>query len=193
MLSNNPRQDLFVFRIPSNFFDKDIVSKYDALLNQYDMTLGSIADVVNESIQAVTFPGFEFTPIEQAQQRDGYSSSTEYFRQNENIQQIVQKTVTVTFRHVSGYLTYFCLLEHYFQAYSFKTDKKNFGTWPVQILDMQGNIIYTLNMKRMLFTGISDLALSYTNTDRSFLSFECTFYYSEFDTVFSLPELNLKS
>lgn len=193
MLSNNPRQDLFVFRIQPEFFDADIVKKYDALLRQYDMTFDTIESVINESIQGVTFPGFEFTPIEQVQQRNDYSSSPEYFRQNENIQSIVQKTITVTFRHVNGYLSYFCLLEHFFKLYSFPETKRHLGTWPIQILDLYGNVVYTLNMKRMLFTGISDLALSYTNTDRSFISFECTFYYSEFDTVFSLPELNLKS
>jgi len=190
MLITNPRQDLFAFNFPSTFFDTEILAKYDKLVQYYNIPYRNMKDVINASIMNISTPAFEYTPIEQIQNA-GSTAYNQYKRSNENIQNLIQKTFTVSIKHVSGYLTYYCMLEHYFKFYSRQSDKRNLGTFPMQTLDELGNTICTIKHNRVLFTGITGLDLAYSNSDRSFISFDCSFYYSDFDTSITIPEPKL--
>lgn len=198
MLSINPRQDLFKFRFPDTFFNASILAKYDSFLKQYPSVITDMKTLVNEAILEVSLPELSYTPLEQQTPKKqsnnpAISVSPNYSRGNENVQNVVQKTFTVSVRHTEAYLTYFCLLEHFYNAYDFQnTNKKNFGTFPVQTLTAEGYATMTINFEKVLFTGLSGLPLSYANTDRSFQTFDCTFFFSTFNTTITLPELNLK-
>lgn len=193
MATLNPRQDLFRYSLPQQFFDKDIIAKYNAYLARFDYEYDSIDDFVNESIQSITLPSFEYTPIEQ-QSKGGISAFPVYKPNPQNIQNLPSKTLTVTFRHSDAYITYWLMLEHFFKRYDANEYKHaHFGSMSVQTLSSLGHIVSTMTFEQSLFTGMSELPLSYSNQDRAFDTFTCTFYYSSFNTSFSIPELNLKS
>lgn len=190
----NPRQDLFSVFLTDQFFEDSIISKYNDFLKQYPYTIDNMSDVINESIQEIELPAFGYQPIEQ-NSTSGYSALLNYLRPNENIQNLFEKTFTISFRHTEGYLTYFCMLEHFFQFYDFTTgqSKKDLGTLPLQTLLPDGQIVSTINFERVLLTGISGLPLSYSNEDRSFRTFDLTFQYSTLSTSFNVPERKLST
>lgn len=185
----NPRQDLFKFFFPSTVFDDKIIDKYNDFLNQYPYTIDNIVDVINESIQEIELPQFGYQPIEQLS--GGNPPQNWYHRSNENIQNLIEKTFTVSMRHGEGYLTYFCMLEHFFKYYSFGEKTPDLGNFPIQTLLADGQIVTTVVFEDVLFTGISGLPLSYSNEDRTFKNFDLTFQYSKLHTTFSIPHRKL--
>jgi hypothetical protein len=190
----NPRQDLFKFRFPSTVVKPKIYEKYNAYLAQVPRVQDDIVAALNESIQGLTLPGVGYTPITQTATRaPGYVKSAQNIISSESVQALMDKTITITIRHTEAYLTYFLMLEVFYDAYDFTTPMKSrtFGTFPVQTLNLAGNPIYTILFKDILFTSISELSLSYTQTDRSFQTFDCTFMFSTFDTTFEIPSLKL--
>lgn len=190
----NPRSDLFIFQFPSNFVQPSIAEKYNTYLKQFPRVQDTIIDVLNENIQGITMPSFQYDPIQQNKIRNpGYVGSQESYVSNESVQNVIDKTFTVTIRHIDGYLSYFAMLEVFFGAYNFTEQTPNsghFGTFNVRTLSVDGYAMYTFKMHRMIMSGLDQLSLTFGKMDRSFQTFDVTFRYSEFDTEFTIPDLN---
>lgn len=172
----------------------DISKKYNDYLRQYPYVQTSMIDVLNESIQSLSLPAFGYNSINylQTRQPGSYSSTAENVISNENPQNLAEKTFTISIRHCDAYLTYFAMLEIFFNAYDFANkNTKHFGTFVIETLSATGHVIYQLELQRVIFTGISELQLSYAQTDRTFQTFDCTFMYSEFSTAIAIPQLKL--
>lgn len=193
MLSINPRNDLFRFYFPENFFRPSIINKYTRFLKQEYYYFDDFQDVINESIKELVFPSVQYTPQEQIQSGTSGNNSANniYYRTPENIQRLQEKTVEVTLRHTDGYITYFCLLEHFYFYFNPENNKERIGNMSLQTLSSDGYVMTTLYFKNCIFTGISELPLSYANQDRPESTFTITFYFNLFDTTFSLPKKDI--
>ena len=67
MLSLAPRHDQFRFLFPKDYFPKEVLDKYDAILAKNQAVLTSSIDYLNESVAGVNFPGIQNLIQEQPQ------------------------------------------------------------------------------------------------------------------------------
>lgn len=197
MLSNNALSDKFSLLFTEDFFINSICDRYDLLLKQKNYPLISIRDMIKESIQSVEIPSFAYEPISQTIQ-DNNNAGTDYQSTGKESEQRLadQKRVSINFRHTTGYLTYFCLLEHYFMHYSMgtnnQTKRKPFTSIVLTTYSRLNQPFARMYYRQCLFLAIPSLFLSYANTQRSYTEFTCVFSYNELQPSIDVPETILK-
>lgn len=194
MLSNNPRIDKFLLIFSDDFFIPEIINKYDQILKQLNYPLLSIKDMIKESIKNVETPEFAYTPIEQIVQDGNYSGFPDAKVSPMSEQQLSEsKTIDVTFRHSDGFLTYWCLLEHFYARYAMGPNNKRgpFSSLILQTYSQKGFPSARIYYEQMLFKKIPAILFDYSSPDRNILEFTCSFHYNTFSTSIMLPELNI--
>lgn len=196
MFSNNPRKDLFEIILPDSFFIEDVTHKYDQIIKQRRYPLDDMKSVLYESIQSFNTPDFGYQLIEQ-QTHDGNSNvgQTNQIAPKTSAQQVTEKTFSVSFRMVDGYLNYFYLLELFFTRFQFGENAKlrgQFGNLMLKLKRPDGDMMYIVNYQKCSLIGVPSLDLAYNSPTRDFLEFSCTFGFSEFSTSLNIPELKLK-
>lgn len=192
MFSNNPRADLFKLNLPDSFFIPEITDKYNEYLSQFPRVLGSIEAVINESIQSFISPEFGYTAIEQQSNIQG-GAITNYTASKLNEQQLAEKTLQIVFRHTEAYLTYWCMMEHFFHRYRIgeQSARKPWGDLILITTLDDGIPLCKIIFQNVLFNGIDNLNLSFNSLISQFDTFTCTFTYSTLQNSIIIPELKL--
>ena len=196
MLSNNSSSDKFNLLFTEDFFIDSICDKYNLMLKAKNYPLETIQDMIKESIQTVELPGFEYEPLSQTI-IDGANATTSSLTVNKTSEQNLaeQKRITVNFRHSDGYLTYFCLLEHYFARYIMgvkNVNRKPFDSMVVSTYSRLNVPMCRLYFKKCLFVSMPQLVMSYSNVQRDFSEFSCGFTYNILETAIEIPDVKLK-
>lgn len=195
MLSLSPRYDLFKFELPKDFIPEEVEDKYRKVLNRNAAVITNPIDYLNESIQAVTFPGISDLNIVQEQhgRNDGVRSLGRLnvepkhdinYRSSSNPLENIAKEFKVTFRMNQGLYNYFILYESIFYKF-LKT--KNYISEPVfmvDILDESGRITSRIKLLDLLIDGIDGLDFSYSKIERDAGTFDITFKFNNIDFVF---------
>tara|TARA_Y100000385_G_C13073234_1_gene630081 strand:- start:1077 stop:1652 length:576 start_codon:yes stop_codon:yes gene_type:complete len=186
------RSDLFRVEIPKVFLPDFIKNKYSPYIHRMPTIISDASDLINASIQTVTVPAVSFDPVTQA--RSSIKSNppnrrrgdNRTFRDSKDPNSLVEKTFTITFKLYDGFINYWILLEAFYYYYN----PENFNTYtfdiPVRIHDSEGNLMYSIKYKDVLFTGMSQFELSYSDNIQQFKTFECNFTYNEFDFNFEI-------
>jgi len=174
----NPRNNLFNFQFNKPFMTEEIRNKYYDYLNKVKGSpIKEPLDLINYSIQGINLPGLTSDLTEQ---------STMYGRKKTHRntihpQELYSKEMTVTFKMFDGFINYFILLDLLNHYYSFDTKDKYIPDQRVYLLDGDGNQIVTINLKRILFTSISDLSLNFSSNVPEFATFDITLIYNELE------------
>lgn len=193
MLSNNTLFDKFMLTFTDDFFIKEICDKYDLLLKQKRYPFDSIKQMIIESIQTVDSPAFSYEPIEQIV-ADNNQAGTGMITTPKTSEQALaeQKRLTVNFRHSDGFLTYFCLLEHYFAHFAFgKTslaNRKPFTSMTLTTYSRNLQPMVRIYFQKCLFMSMPELTLSYGSNQRTFSDFSCTFAYTTLQPALDIPD-----
>lgn len=191
MFSVNPRQDQFQLIIPKEFHIQKLVDKYDKFINLKPHVLKSITEILQETIQNVTFPGAERMTVTQSISNLPRVIETQH-ASTEDMQMLIKdKTVTVEFRHVNGYLNYWYMRELFTERFAILDKRQYIPNMLLNIMDDNRHIMFTICMSKLLFKSISDLPLSYNITSRDFHTFSCVFTYNSFEPMFDLPTTKL--
>jgi hypothetical protein len=183
----NSGANSFKVEIPRPFIPKHIKQKYQSYLKRLPTPIADISDLINHTIQSVTVPSVSYDPIVQQQTKEnprdpkarGFSRS---FRSTVSDKELVDKTFSITFKMVDGYLNYWIMQEVFWHYYDFRNDNTYTYNIPIRILDADGIVMFSSQYSGVLFTGLGELELSYANNIREFKSFDCNFTYQTFDT-----------
>lgn len=190
MLSLDPRPDLFRTRLPDEFFDDDIMKKYDVFTKRREYTFDDFKTVINHSIQSIDIPAFGVNVSFQEQLlSDGFAEKPVV--QAASIHRGVDNTFTLTIRHTEAYMTYWCLVEHWFKRNQLgpNGNRKPFEFLLLEVLDYKQQSIAKLEFEKVLFTGVDGLSLAYNQVDRVSNTFSVSFSYASLKPKFSIPEL----
>ncbi len=195
----NSRSDLFKVEFPRTFIPKAIKDKYAQYVFRMPTMINDVTDLINYTIQTVTIPTMNYTPVEQVkpdvksplQQSNtnpnslGSSSTdaarTRRWRSSGNYQEIFTKEFTVTFQLVDGHVNYWILLDTLLYYYDPTTKSRFTENIPVRILDSEGNLMFTAMFMDCLYTGLSEYQLSYSDLSQEFKTFDATFQYNTLD------------
>lgn len=192
----NARSDLFKVEFPRNFITQSLKDKYAPYVFRMPTMINDVSDLINYTIQTVTIPTMNFTPVEQVKPEGKNrfiqeepspnalgQSSTEAgrirrWRSSQNIQEIFTKEFTVTFQLIDGHINYWILLDTLLYYYDFKNKERFTENIPVRILDAEGNVMFTAQFVDCLFTGLTEYQLSYSDLSQEFKTFDATFQYN---------------
>lgn len=196
MLQNNPKQNLFGFQLPPDFFLPEIVDKYNKVIKAMGGTFDNIEDVINESIQEVRIPSLGYEIIKQFD--TGLQNQSLPDLQIKDL--VDQNQITVVFRHTDGYLSYFCLLEHFYRLFQHARDNSVVGQsvketikrkvdLPLILLQRNGNPIFIAIYKWVFMLSMPSLTFTYATQNREYITFEVNFGFYEFSTKVDLPKI----
>lgn len=192
MVAANPQFNLFKFELPSDFFKNGITDKYDEWLTIHPLNVDSIGSAINQSIQTITLPSLGLDPTVQQQPAIGGSIevSTSTVQPYESL--IEDKNFSITMKHTNGFMTYFNMLEHYFQyANGTNGTLADYSTVPpfiVSILDINRNVLFDFTFTGVTFIGMDELELSKSRITNEFTTFQCRFRFNSFSLSFHTPE-----
>lgn len=201
MLSLSPRADLFVFHFPKDFLPKEIEEKYTRIINRDKSVIQTPIDYLNESIQAIDFPGMSDLITEQAQhspehpenhneQRGlkGKRINVEPGRNNvsyspKNILSQLAGEFTVTFRKNQGLYNYFMIYETIFHKIlkEYANVEKPDDVFYIDILDESSTIIGRIKLFQPRIDGIDGLQFNYNKLERQTETFDLKFRFNNID------------
>lgn len=199
MLSLAPRSDQFRFLFPKDYFPKEVLDKYDAVLNKNSAVIRSSIDYLNESIAGITFPGMENLLIEQGQVARNIIEETPSIGGKINIEPYhphrtytsdnplakIEQEFRVSLRKNQGLLNYWMIYETIFHRYIkpelFENDHEVFEFF---ILDESGIPTVKVLLYQPKISGIDGLEFSYDKVERQKETFDVTFNFNNIDIDF---------
>jgi hypothetical protein len=157
--------------------------------------INDVTDLINYTIQTVTIPTMNYTPVEQVKPEvkgnqpveispNSLGSSqteaarTRRWRSSQNYQEIFTKEFQVTFQLIDGHVNYWIMLDTLLYYYDFRNKERFTESIPVRILDSEGNVMFTALFLDSLFTGLTEYQLSYSDLSQEFKTFDATFQFN---------------
>lgn len=195
MLSLSPRYDLFKFSLPKDFLPKDVEEKYQGLLAKNAGVLTTPIDYLNESIQAINFPGISDIIVTQIQHSSNDIKRTlgklnvepkreQIYSSTANPLDKIEQSFKVTFRMNQGLYNYFMLYETTFHQICKPQEHKHQPVFFIELMDEDGVVTSRIIFKNVLIDGIDGLEFSFNKVERDSGTFDVTFKFSNIDFEF---------
>jgi len=177
----NPRMNLFKFEFTKNFMPMDIRNKYYKYLNHViGSPISEPLDYINYGIQGINLPGLSYDPVEQI----GEYGRIRKHRSSIHDQEMYAKEMTVTFRMMDGFINYWIMvdiLRYYYDYYGESKETRYIPDQQLEIIDGDGHVITSVDLRRVLYTNISDLNLNFSSNNPEFNTFDVTLVYNELE------------
>lgn len=168
--------DKFIFTFPLNFIPKTIIEKYSTYIKRLPSVFEKVEDLINFSIQKISFVSLSFDPVIQA--RNQYSDNRSY-KASIPITSLYQRELTVTLQLVEGYINYFILYDTFNYWYEFREDSQmHLPDFMITFTDNQNLVISRAFLREPLFKSLSELTLSYNENTQEFKTFDCSFSFN---------------
>lgn len=182
----NARTDLFLVNLPKTFFPEIITDKFKGYLDRLPRVNQTARGLVNDSIQSITIPNINYDPAVQI--RTGLNQRKRgdqvRYRTSTELQDLYDNSFTITMRAKDGHINYWIMLDLFLYHYSFPNSNQFIFDLPIGILDSFGNIIFTVILKKCLFTGLSEYELNFSSNTNSFKTFDANFAFNELNFQF---------
>jgi hypothetical protein len=143
----------------------------------------SILDYINSTIKDVVFPSASFETHEQHLKRGKIVN----WKDSKSVFDTFTNELDVTFRSVDSHLNYFILLQILIEFY-LNNNKEQIDMFHIEILDKDGDLIYTIIFEEILLKGISEMRLGYQLYDVGEKLFTITFKFNFIDIRWELTD-----
>jgi hypothetical protein len=176
----------FIFNLPVDFIESYLYEQFDKLLEKNFIAYDSVIDYLNSTIKEIVFPSASFETKEQNLRRGkvvGWKDSKSVFDTFTN-------ELDITFRAVDSYLNYFIMLQILIEFY-LNNQKEQIPMFHLEILDKDGNLIYTIIFEEILLKSIGEIRLGYQMYDVGEKTFTITFKYNFIDIRWELNDNDL--
>lgn len=190
-----PRFDLFSFKFPVNFIPQELNEKYFEIMNKNNKNfISNPLDMLNESLNGISFPGLSNTTVIQNigfRRGDLMTSTSEKtFNNPTNPLNFIDKTITMSFRHMQGFLNYFLLYE----IFLWKKDPKNRNKYnddlfTIDIIDSDGVVVSQIILFQPIMDEIDKLEMEFSKIERANEMFTLTFRFTNIDMEFQPIQL----
>lgn len=177
----NARNDLFQFQFPKTFFPDEIAERWIKYIERVPTNIMDVRDFLNMTIQGVNTSSLTYDP---AVQGGTQKRAERQWRASTPVSQTSSKELTVTFQLIDGYANYFLLMELFDYWYSFYTDVNYISDFTLFTIDGDGNRLLQFDMADVLFTGMNELQLNYSDNVQQFNSFDATFTFNRYQIKF---------
>lgn len=181
----NAKLNQFCIWLPKNFFYPEIIQKWTPVVKRLKLQYESLEDFVNASIQSVTFPEMNLPLVEQQQAQYPIQ-----WRPGKELEPLLDKTITITFKMLEGFITYWIIFE---QIETYLRYKENQPWWPsayVSFLDHNGFELVAFEFEKITPIGLSQFDVSYSQVTAEFSSFRLAMHYNRFKIISRLDDNN---
>lgn len=178
----------FIFNFPVDFIEPHLYEQFQKLMDKNFIPYESVIDYINSTIKEVVFPSASFENKEQTLRRGkkvGWKDSKSVFDTFTN-------ELDITFRSVDSWLNYFIMLQILMEFY-LNNDKNQIPMFTLEIIDKDGNLIYTIIFEEVLLKSIGEIRLGYQQYDIAEKTFSVTFRYNFIDIRWELDDDDIKT
>lgn len=183
----NSQNNQFIFNLPQGFITKDIEEKFQILLDKNFVPYNDVMDYLSSTIKDVIFPSVSYDKVSQTK----FHGKKVNFRETGNVADKFQGELDISFRSVDSHLNYFIMLE-ICNRYYLQDNPNYLPEITIKILDKDGDLVYTILLKQVIVSSLSELRLSYNATDFSEQTFSLQFSYNFIDITWSIDQDELK-
>lgn len=174
MTLSNLQQNFTIWWGP-NFFYPEVNERWLPIIRRQMYPWVSVSDYMLAQIQSFSLPSISMKSV--TQQGGRYVINK---RSGNNLEEAMEKTLTITFKLTEGYTSYFIMrqqLDLYYQI--IKTKPLYMSPINVELLDDSGHAIITYEQEQITPTNLSELNLSYAAKLGSYNTFtlECSYNY----------------
>jgi len=181
----NAKLNQFTIWFPKDFFYPEIRERWTPVVKRLKLQYQSLEDFFNASVQSVTFPEVTLGPVTQPQ--------TMYqirYRGAKELEPILDKNITVTFKLIEGFITYWMLFEQ-IEMYQLYSDTNPF--WPsmyVSFLDHHGFELVNFEFQKIVPNSLSQFNVSYASVASDFNTFTLNLLYNRYKITRRLDDKN---
>lgn len=179
----NSQNNQFIFLLPSDFIDKEMYDRLQKIIDNLHMPYDNILDYINSTIKEITFPSLSFDTKEMTKK---YGKKIEY-KEAGNVFDKFQNELDITFKSVDSHMNYFMMVQILIEYYM--NNREQYLPYiSLQVIDIYGNLIYTILFKDIIFKSLSELRMSYNVQEADEKTFSITFRYNWLDIIWELKD-----
>lgn len=162
----------FRFNFPNDFISEEVNDKLTRFMDKNFIPYDQPIDYLNSTIKEIVFPSMQ---IEGSEQTHRFSKKIEY-KPTQNIHDLNAPELDITFRSVDSNANYFMLRQILTEYYN--NTRKYYMPWlTIDILDKDGDVIYVVKLRSVLWKSESELRLAYQVQDITEQTFSLTFKF----------------
>jgi hypothetical protein len=173
----------FIFNFPQDFVSRRLETQFQILMDKNHIPYNDVIDYINACIKDIVFPSVSYDMAEQR----AYHGKKINWREAGNVMDKFQGEIDVTFRSVDSHLNYFMVLQ---VLNDFYLNKKNYlDILNIKVLDKDGDLIYTILLKEVIYKSLGELRMAYYATDFNEQTFTIQFAYNFINIIWELNEI----
>lgn len=173
----------FIFGFPIDFIEPFLYEQFKKLMDKNFIPYESVLEYINSTIKEIVFPGVQYD-IKEQKLRYG---KTVGWKDSKTSFDTFTNELDITFRSVDSHLNYFMLLQICTEFY-LNNDKEQIPFFKLEVLDKDGNLIYTVLFKEVLLKSISENRMGYNVYTVAEKTFSITFRYNFIDVRWELDD-----
>lgn len=177
----------FEFNFPLTFVPESVEKRYLGYLKAKRKMHSSVLDFLNSTILNLSFPSITFNTVNNPQIKHRKNIS---WKAVDNINDLFEKTITVTVRDVDAHINYFILLDCLSYKY-LDTDTTYDENVIVTIVNENRNALYQIQFRDVIWLGMSDISLAYNVVDMGTDTFTLQFTYNYIDIVWVAEDTDI--
>jgi hypothetical protein len=181
----NAKLNQFTIWFPKNFLYPEVVKRWTPVVKRLKLQYDSLEDFLNASIQSVTFPEIALPLMRQ--QESQYPID---WRGGKELEPLLTKTVTVTFKMIEGFITYWMIFD---QIEEYLRYQESNPWWPpmyVSFLDHHGFELVVFEFEKITPIGMSAFDVGYSSVAAEFSPFRLSMHYNRFKMIRRLDDEN---
>ena len=171
----------FIFQLPVDFMPPYLYEKFQMFLDNNRMPYDNAMDYLNSTIKEINFPGADFPMVTQ---NIKYGKTVDY-KSSKNLFDLYSHDLSILYRSVDSHTNYF-MMQEIMQEFYQNTRKLYVPQFALNILDKNGDLIYTVIFKNILLKSIGEIRLSYNKQDFGENTFTLSFTYNYLDILWEL-------
>lgn len=183
MLDN--RSDLFKIEFFKGFIPDEIKERWNPYLQRLPHPIRDVSDLIHWSIQSMNLPSISYDVV--LQKKSGWETPhqkgwEQTYRSSKSEMMLFDKNLQITFKLTDGAVNYFVLMETFWWWYDFENTSLYTKDLLFKLFDVDGINTMTYVFKDILFRGIGELSLSYSDNVPQFKTFTIDLTYNEMQT-----------
>lgn len=181
----NSQNNAFIFNFPVDFIPQFLYPDFQKLMEKDFNPYDTVLDYLNSTIKQVTFPSLSFNSPEQLLQ---YGKKRRY-KAASSLYDAFTPELDIQFRSVDSWCNYF-MLQQILTTFYQESDPKHLPLIILQILDKDGDLIYTVVFREVIFKSLSEIPLNYNMVEINEQTFTIMFTYNWIDIYWELDDTN---
>lgn len=171
----NSRSNAYAVWLPKDFIYPEVRERWTPIVRRLKLQYQTLEDFLNASIQSTTFPEVILNPIVQPQ-----SQFQIKYRGGKELEPILDKNITLTFKLIEGFITYWMLFDQIEVFHKYKDTGPFWSSMFISFLDHHGFELMAFEFEKIIPNRLSQLEISYANVGAEFNTFTLNLIYNRY-------------